>query len=202
MKEEHDRGLPIEQLCRCPFCRTALEHDALKRKDMMENLAERGNQYAIEDLARQYQFGEAGYPKDIPKAIELFIQSGELGCASAYTRLGDIYFFGTGETINTELAIHYYELAAKMSDVTARYNLGCIEKNDGNEERAYKHFAMAAHAGHENALNYMKTGFKEGQVTNDEHGKALDEYQKSQDEMKSDIRAAALERKRQISNDV
>ena len=77
-------------------------------------------------------------------------------------------------------------------DVTARYNLGCSEGNTGNHKRAFKHFMLAARAGDKLSLDNVKHGFMNGHVTKEEYANTLREYQKSQDETKSDARDTAL----------
>jgi len=76
-------------------------------------------------------------------------------------------------------------------DVYARYNLGCIEGEADNIDRAMKHFILSARAGHKKSLDNVKVGFKNGLVTKDEYANTLRAYQYQQDEMKSDSRDKA-----------
>ena len=46
----------------------------------------------------------------------------------------------------------------------ARYNLGCIEHNSGNMERAVKHWTIAASSGCYSAMNVLKTCFEDGYI--------------------------------------
>ena len=78
-----------------------------------------------------------------------------------------------------------------MGSLDARYNLGVEDYNAGNHHRALKHWIIPARAGHETSLNGVKKGFLKGLVTKDEYANALREYQKIQDEMKSDAREKA-----------
>ena len=52
-------------------------------------------------------------------------------------------------------------------NVKARHNLGCLEKKAGNNNRAKKHFILAAKAGFKKSLDAVKIGFMEGCVTKD-----------------------------------
>ena len=61
--------------------------------------------------------------------------------------------------------------------VQARYNLGCVEFEAGNEHRAYKHFILSARAGDMESLDKAKQGFVKGYVTKDEYAKTLRAYQ-------------------------
>eukprot|EP00956_Cyclotella_meneghiniana_P000746 scaffold802_cov39-Cyclotella_meneghiniana.AAC.2 len=45
------------------------------------------------------------------------------------------------------MAKHYYKLAAIGGDVIARFDLGCFEKQEGNMNRALKHWHIAASVG-------------------------------------------------------
>ena len=93
--------------------------------------------------------------------------------------------------IDEKNATHYFELAAMNGDIKARYNLGGLEYNEGNHQRAFKHYMLAARAGYKDSLGMVKNGFKVGQVTKEEYANSLREYQKSQDERKSDARDKA-----------
>ena len=67
-----------------------------------------------------------------------------------------------------------------------------VEGNAGNLQRAFRHFKLAAKAGYKPSLETVKEGYMRGNVTKDEYANTLKEYQKSQDEMKSDAREKAL----------
>jgi TPR repeat protein len=69
------------------------------------------------------------------------------GCAEAYCKIGYAYDFGHGVEIDKKKAIHYYKLAAIGGDVYSRYNLGAVEGEDGNMNRALKHYMIAAGGG-------------------------------------------------------
>jgi len=130
-------------------------------------------------------------PQDRQKANELNLKAGELGCTDAYYNLGASYQCGEGVEVDKKKAKHYYELAAMSGNVEARHNLACLEGEDGNEQRAYKHMILAARAGVERSLNFVKQGFMEGIVTKEEYTNTLRAYQKRQNEMKSDERDKA-----------
>ena len=94
-------------------------------------------------------------------------------------------------TIDKKKARHYYELAAMNGSIKARHNLGATEYNNGNYDRAFKHFIIAASAGNKPSLDNVKQGYMRGHVTKEEYANTLREYQKSQDEMTSDARDKA-----------
>ena len=133
-----------------------------------------------------------GLPQDRAKASDLYLKAGELGCAAACFNLGHSYERGRGVEIDKKKAKHYYELAAMNGIVKARNNLGALEGETGNHQRAFKHFIIAASSGNKPSLDNVKEGYMHGLVTKEEYANTLREYQKSQDEMKSDARDKAL----------
>ena len=175
----------------CAFCRTpraANSEDDIKRT---KKLMDKGNSEAFHQLAGLYAQGIMGIPQDYQKANELLLKAGELGCSKGYHNLGISYDQGRGVEVDKKKAKYYFELAAMAGYVWARHNLGCEEFGDGNEDRAYKHFIIAARAGYEKSLDAVKLGYENGIVTKDEHASLLRAYQKSNDEMKSDARDKA-----------
>jgi len=58
----------------------------------------------------------------------------------------------------------HYEATAMAGDENARYNLGGLEAQSGNMERAVKHWTIAASAGSYNAMHDVRTGFEQGCV--------------------------------------
>ena len=86
---------------------------------------------------------------------------------------------------------YYFELAAMGVDVFSRHNLGCVENNAGNFDRAMKHWIISARAGDDDSLKEIRECFLEGHVTKEEFEKALRAHQVSNDEMKSEQREAA-----------
>ena len=51
----------------------------------------------------------------------------------------------------------------------ARNNLGCVEEDAGNQQRACKHFILGARAGFKLSLDAVKDGYMKGHVTKDEY---------------------------------
>ena len=172
----------------CPFCKTSYaisEEEEVKR---VMKLMEKGNVGAFYQLAGYYAQGILGMSQDWAKANELWLKAGELGSSEAYCNLGLAYEEGDGVEIDEKKATQYYELAAMNGDIQARHNLGCLEGQAGNIHRAYKHLVLAARAGYTKSLDLVKRGFMNGYITKEEYAKTLREYQKSQDEMKSEMR--------------
>ena len=184
----------------CAFCRTPKEESDEDELQRVNKLIGNGNAYAYNMLAGYYERGLYGLPQDTAKANELLLKAGELGCALAYYNLGNSYYHGSGVEIDKKKAKHYYELAAMSGDIKARHNLGIIEGRAGNYQRAMKHYIISASAGFKESLNTVKEGFMTRYVTKEQYANTLREYQKSQDETKSDTRDKALAARNQRMN--
>ena len=175
----------------CAYCRTPPEKSDEETINRVEKLMEKGNPNAFNQLGGYYRNGTNGLPQDRAKANELYLKAGELGCADGYFNLGNAYRLGKGVEVDKKKAKHYYELAAMNGNLIARHNLGCLEGNAGNIQRAFKHFILAASAGYKLSLDNVKKGYMNGDITKEEYANVLREYQKNQDEMKSDARDKA-----------
>ena len=176
----------------CAFCRTpraATYEECIHRN---KKLMESSNGWAFHLLAGCYDNGLLGLQQDYQKANELWLKAGELGCAQAYYNLGVSYDQGRGVEVDKKKAKHYWELAALNGDKDARYAVGYLEGQAGNHHRAFKHLLIAARAGNEDALDWVKKkGFMNGFVTKDEYADALRAYHERQKETKSDARDKA-----------
>eukprot|EP00956_Cyclotella_meneghiniana_P040115 scaffold187124_cov20-Cyclotella_meneghiniana.AAC.1 len=88
-------------------------------------------------------------------------------------------------------AVHHWQIAAMMGNVGARHNLGFDELQNGNYQRAMKHFMIAAKCSYKDSLHNIKEGFRLGHVTKEDFEKTLRDYQSSCDETKSEQRDRA-----------
>lgn len=150
---------------------------------------EKGNAEAFNHLG-VISFTEGDYQK----ANELYLKGGELGCSSGYYHLGNSYWSGEmGVERDVKKGIYYWELAAMKGNAPARYNLGTGELQNRNCERAMKHFLVAARAGDNVSLDFVKKGFMARVVTKDQYVSTLRAFQKIRNEMKSDSRDKAAE---------
>ena len=185
----------------CAYCRTPPAESNEEELKRLKNLMEKGNGDAFNQLGGYYAQGIRGMPQDRAKSNELWLKAGELGCAEAYFNLGIMYSNERGGAIDKKKAKHYYELAAMIGDIQARNNLGANEYQSGNHHRAFKHFIISARAGDKMSLDNVKQGYTEGHVTKEEYANTLREYQKSQDETKSNARDKALTARNQRMDD-
>ena len=90
-------------------------------------------------------------------------------------------------------AKYYWELAAIKGNVNARHNIGTVERNAGNYERAMKHYIIAAKSGGKESLHNVKLAYMDKIVTKDEYASTLRAHQQRLDEMKSVARDKAAE---------
>jgi len=93
--------------------------------------------------------------------------------------------------LDEEKAEHYYEIAAIRGDSQARHNVGCMERDEGNVDRALKHWMIAVSSGHSNSLTRIKELYTNGDATKDDYAKALRAYQSYLSEVKSSQRDKA-----------
>jgi TPR repeat protein len=70
----------------------------------------------------------------------------------------------------------------------ARFNLGVMEAESRNMERAVKHWTIAASAGSFNAMQHLKICFERGLVSRDSIDSILAAYNNSCAEMRSEAR--------------
>ena len=190
-KEGIKNGKSWEDCEVCPFCRTPAPSTAEDREiiDRINKCVERNDAKSMEQLAMHYRDGNMGLQKDLTKAMELFQKAGELGCASAYCDLGNLYYHGLEDLKKGK---HYWELGAIGGCMVSRHNLAIAERRNGNGIRAYKHFLICIKAGYEPSLIQVKPGFQHGYITEDECSEAIRTYQKQCDDIKSDMRDEAL----------
>ena len=180
----------------CPFCKVPSPNGD-KAIRMMKQRAEIGDAHAIHSLgclhSRGYcdSYGHNVVPQDHAKAVKLYHRAAELGDAASYCNIGTAYHNGKGVKRNEKKAMHYYELAAMGGVVTARYNLGVLEKRAGNMGRAVKHYTIAAGTGSTRSLEHITQMYKDGYAMRYDYAKALCEYQENLIQIKSPQRDEA-----------
>mmetsp|Transcript_34174 Transcript_34174/g.62919 ORF Transcript_34174/g.62919 Transcript_34174/m.62919 type:complete len:300 (+) Transcript_34174:248-1147(+) len=174
----------------CPFCRTPI---CTSNEELIERCTKRmeaNDAEAFMILGCHYHEGEMGLPKDLKKSIGPLLRASELGSLHAHYHLGQAYYDGEGVEKDMKKAIHHWERAAMGGHVQARHNLGFLETNDN---RAKKHFMIAARAGYDDSLGTIGNMFTAGHVTKEEYEETLRANKDSLDEMKSDQRDIAFD---------
>ena len=192
--EDIKRGKKEEEFAICAFCRTPEPMKEEGSIDLLKKLMEKGNPMAFNALGLVYAEGglTGAFPQDYTKANDLYQKAGDLGCGEGYCNLGVAYQNGWGMEVDSTKAKHFYERAAIQGSVTARYYLGFMEQ-DGNFNRTYKHFILAAKAGHKDALGEAKRAFVKGWVTKEEYESTLRAHHERHIETKSSARDMATD---------
>ncbi|EJK56138.1 hypothetical protein THAOC_24033 [Thalassiosira oceanica] len=184
----HGCGLAAQRrgmLESCPFCRTPDPKDNAPVLAQLQTRTDAKDPVATMFLASQYYYGSYGLEKDVPRAIELYTEAAEGGSAEAHAALGKMYYEGEGVEQNQSKGIGHWELAAMQGNVTARCSLGHHEFDEGNYERALRHYLISAKMGCDDSLKTIKNMFAAGLATREQYAGALRGYQVAVEEMKS-----------------
>ena len=119
------------------------------------------------------------------KALKLWHQAAELGCAAAYNNIGAAYYVGNGVEQDGKKTEYYYKQAALSGGVFARHNLGIFEGSSGNLDKALKHLMIAVGSGKSHSLDTIRKMFMNGNATKEDYTNALRAYQAYVGEIKS-----------------
>ena len=175
----------------CPFCRTPPHTSDEGMIERYKKRVEANDPVAICNQGCHYYNGTRGYPQDMDKALEYWHRATELGDKRAYRAIGYAYNNGRGVEFDKKKAKHYYELAAMGGDSAARGYLGNIEAQEGNMDRALKHYMIAVGSGDNHSLEMIQRMYSDGYATKDDYLKALQSYQTYLGEIKSKQRDEA-----------
>ena len=105
-------------------------------------------------------------------AIEYFERSAELGDADAHYQLSNTYMMREGAE-EDEKGWYHLEEAAIRGHPQARLVLGLKEGIKGSVGRAVKHLIIAANLGHDDAIRFLREGYKAGDISKDDFAAAL-----------------------------
>ena len=174
---------------KCPFCNSD-QGNKTEEEQVGDNMkrVEANDPTSICMLANSYHHGVNGLQQDQTKAMELYARAADLGFNKAHHHLADIYHAGGAP----KKAKFHYEAAAMAGHEMARYNLGVMECNSGNMERAIKHWTIGASAGEFDAMNHLRIGFEMGIVSQESIDSTLAAYNNSCAEMRSEARDAYI----------
>ena len=170
----------------CPFCRDLVVDDDEYKKRMMKRIK-------AGDPAAMCQMGTRSfYEGDYDSAIKYWTKAAEFGDVLAHHQLGCTHYNGEGSVEeDEEKAVYYWEKAAIGGHPKARHMLGCVEKENGNVERAVKHFIIAANLGFEDSMKVLWGHYSKGNITKEELEVTLRSHKDAIDTMKSPEREAA-----------
>lgn len=185
----------------CAFCRMP---NPKSQEELIERVKKRialGDREAMDWLGAQYYHGHGGFPQDYNKGIELWKQAAaDLGVARTNNALGSAYYNGKGVEKDEKKAFYYYRIAAMRGHEYARCMLGGEEYDNGNVDRALKHYMIAARSGEDEGMSNVEAAYKQGYISEDEHAPIL-RYKASQNEMMSNQRTKALEDEKKAIED-
>ncbi len=75
----------------------------------------------------------------------------------------------------------------------ARYNLACLEANNGSFDRAANHYIISANLGYHDSLNSLRRLYQDGCASKEDYADALRAHQAAVDATKSSGRKRAEE---------
>ena len=172
--------------CVCPFCR----HPAPTTKE--EAKANFTRRLEANDPHCNRIVGQLHYSRgDYAKAFQYRTKATEQGDAISHHQLSFMYMDGKGVEKDIRKSIHHSVEAAIGGHPMSRFNLGAHEWNNGSEERAVKHWIIAANLGEENSIKELREAYVEGFLSKDDYAAVLRSYQAATDAMKSPQRVLA-----------
>jgi TPR repeat protein len=173
----------------CPFCNSdrSGKTDEERVEDMMRRV-EAKDAASICLLADSYRYGLNGLQQDERRAMELWTTAVALGSSEARCLVANVY----DQRGDMKKAKFYFEAAAMAGHEIARYNLGCIEADYENMERAVKHWTIAASGGEFDAMHNLLVALKNGYVSTESIDSTLTAYNNSCADMRSEARDARI----------
>ena len=168
------------------FCRPVEKSQDEGDKCCMKRIKENNDPSAMTHMGMKHY-----HEGDYEKAFKYSKKAAELGDASAHFALSCLYRKGQDVKKDAKKKIHHLEEAAMKGHPTARHNLGCIEFNNGNFERARNHFIIAANLGYHDSLQALRQMYADGYASKEEYASALRAYQAAVDATKSEERERA-----------
>ena len=169
----------------CPFCREPAVNGEENDKRVMKRVK-------ANDPVAMSQVGETYYDEgDYGAAFEYLTKAAGFEDAAAHFKLGCMYSKGEGVQKDEEKMVYHWEMAAIGGHPMARHLLAIIEEDNGNMERAVKHYIIAANLGHDNSLKAVEGGFADGLVSKVDYAAALRGHQAAIDATKSAQREEA-----------
>ncbi len=173
---------------RCPYCREPLPKtdEEIDRNNMQRAKAN--------DPMALFKIGEKCYRQgDIEGTLQYWTKAAELGDMCAHYNLSCSYREGEGVEKDLKKQLHHLEEAAIGGHPDARFNLGCVESENGRHDIAAKHFVIAARLGFDVALEQVKKYFRSGFLSKEDYEAALLGHQTAVDATKSTQRDEAYQ---------
>ncbi len=181
-KRENEAGLQR----RCAFCR---EPTPNSKEEYNKNVTKRikKNDPDAMSFMGMMRLDE----EDYESAFEYFAKAAELGNASAHYVLSCLY--REGECVEKDVKKYTYhaEKAAISGHPHSRHYLGIEEWENGNFQRAKKHWIINANLGYHGSLSNLKILYADGHASKEDYADALRAYQTAVEEAKSTEREEA-----------
>ena len=98
---------------------------------------------------------------------------------------------GLGVEEDEEKEVYHLEKAAIGGHPDARYNLGCIEEENGRFDRAVKHWIIGAKLGDADSMKELWAHYSDGNISKEDLEATLRAHQAAIDAAKSQQREAA-----------
>eukprot|EP00985_Skeletonema_marinoi_P028751 scaffold25925_cov73-Skeletonema_marinoi.AAC.1 len=121
--------------------------------------------------------GEQHRKGNYSSAFEHFTRAAELGNVLAHCQLAESYHYGYGVEKDRGKEMYHMEEAAIGGHPDARYNLGWNERKNGNDERAAKHWIIAASQGDDSSMKALIAAYKGGLINKEDLAAALRAHQ-------------------------
>ena len=180
------REMEMRLALKCPFCREPLVFTDEENAKLNMKRIEMNDPAAI-----CYEGGVQFDKGDYTSAFEYWTKAAELGYADAYCKLAVLYDEGLGTEKDEGKYFLNMEEAAIRGHPGARHNLGIHEENNGNIDRAVKHWIIAATHGLDKSMKELMAQFREGYVSKEDLASTLRAQKAAVDATKSPQREFA-----------
>ena len=124
-------------------------------------------------------------------AFEYLSKAADLDDVEAHYQLSIMYQKGNGVEKDEQMEAYHLEVAAIAGHPNARHNVGAHELRNCRNDRAVKHFIIAANLGYDGAIQALKKCYAGGVVSKEDFAVALRAHQAAVDATKSPQREAA-----------
>jgi len=173
---------------RCPFCRYPSPKTVEESDKLLMRRVEANDPLSLVEVGMDRYIGD-----DYASAFKYWTKAAESGYAEAHYHLSLFHHYGEAVEKDRKKELYHLEKASIAGHPIGRYNLGCAEFDDGNIERAVKHWIIAANLGHNCAIQKLKESFHWGDVSKEDFAAALRGHQTAVDASKSPQRREAAE---------
>ena len=151
----------------------------------LQDKADSGDAKSIFNLARLYETGYDSLPRDLARALSLYLRSANEGYAPARNFIGFKYYNGDGVVKNLDSALYWIRLAAEDGDITAASNLGYLLSQSPeithDYEEAISWLSKAAEASVPSALSQLADLKRQGLGGPKDTMEAVSLYEKASD---------------------